>query len=121
MGTTPSQVHGTLEYVVSRALLEGKTGDTTVYVAMVDFETPHEEPLFGRGRARENADDLVLKVTISTEWVTRDDVAAIIETNLDDEDDMASQPGDEEENEDGRETEPTGEAKSTPNKAKKGH
>lgn len=109
MGTTPSQVHGTLEYVVSRALLEGKTGDTTVYVAMVDFETPGEEQMF-----TEDAEDLVLKITISTDWVSRDEVAEIIETTLDDE-----EPEDGEQD-DGEPEEGRKASRST-NKAKKGH
>ena len=71
-----STAHGVLEYLISRAMLQGKTGTSTVTVRMTDYEDLLEGPQF-----TEDAEDLVLKITMTTEWdgydPTKDDVDII--------------------------------------------
>lgn len=58
-----SNVHAVLDYVVSKALLEGRIGRSTVSVPLVDLVNEGEGH-----RLSADGDDLVLKVEIKTSW-----------------------------------------------------
>jgi hypothetical protein len=62
---------------MSRASLEGKTGTSVINIPLAEL-TDAEGPIF-----TEDADDMMLKVTITTEWVDADDVDALFESNYD--------------------------------------
>lgn len=62
-GQASSTAHSTLQYMISRALLQGKTGKTVLEIPMTDLMTKYEGPSLEPG-----AQDLVLRVTINTEW-----------------------------------------------------
>lgn len=61
--------HSVLHYAVTKALMEGITGKTKVCIPLKDVEDPYEDV----GIA-EDGQDLVLQVTIITEWDTNQDL-----------------------------------------------
>jgi hypothetical protein len=69
-------LHSLLHYALTRAALEGKVGSSVIHVALPEL-TDAEGPVF-----TEDADEVMLKVTITTEWVDADDVGDIFESNL---------------------------------------
>ena len=58
-----SMAHSVLHYAVTKALMEGVTGKTKVYIPLNDVEDKYEDV----GIA-EDGQDLVLGVTIITDW-----------------------------------------------------
>lgn len=63
-GQDTNTVHSALEYVISRAFLEGKVGSIALTLPMSDIMDQHEGPKF-QNEALGN----VLKISITTEWV----------------------------------------------------
>lgn len=62
-GTSSANIHGVLDYAISKALLEGIVGKTSLKVYLSDLVN------FGEGINLASAgEDLVLKVQIETSW-----------------------------------------------------
>jgi hypothetical protein len=89
---TPATLHAAIEYIITKAVLEGKTGDTIIHVPLTDFAQSEEGPKF-----TEDAAELVLRIDLTTSWENTDDVEDLIVTNLDEEED---EEGEEEDGED---------------------
>ena len=64
-GQITSGAHSALEYIISKALLEGKVGRTTLEIPMTDIFTEYEGPKFSPESAA-----LVLKLVIDSSWST---------------------------------------------------
>jgi hypothetical protein len=79
-GEQSSTAHGVLDYLISRAVLEGKTGASTLSIPLSDFVQEFEGPKFS-----DDVDGLVLQVKIITSWDTSELDETIIET-IEDED-----------------------------------
>jgi len=62
-GQISSSVHSALEYIISKAMLEGKVGETTLEIPMTDMISAYEGPRFKAESA-----SLVLKLQIKTSW-----------------------------------------------------
>lgn len=62
-GQDTSAAHSALEYIISKAMLEGKTGKTTLQIPMTDLFNQYEGPKFVSEAA-----SLVLKLEINTSW-----------------------------------------------------
>lgn len=113
MRITPDVIHSALEYIISRAILEGKIGESVISIPLTNFETPHESFKF-----TDDAQDLALKLTIQTDWISAEEAEELIETNLDEEE----QEDGEEELFDAEDAEDTrGESSRSSNKNKKSH
>lgn len=85
-GQYTSNAHAILDYLISQAVLSGKTGETKLSIPMTDFMSEHEGVKF-----TDDASDVVLTVTITTNWDANDDVEELI-TNMveEDEDDFGN-------------------------------
>lgn len=62
-GSTAHAAHSVLEYMISRATLEGKIGTTSITLLLEDLLSDVEGP-----RVSEEGEGIGLKVTVSTEW-----------------------------------------------------
>jgi hypothetical protein len=62
-GKASSAAHSVLQYVITKALLEGKTYSTNVKIPITDIVDEYEEIDIAP-----DAKDLVLVVNISSEW-----------------------------------------------------
>jgi hypothetical protein len=62
-GQDTSAAHSALQYIISKAMLEGKTGKTTLEIPMTDMYNEFEGPRFTN-----EATALVLKLEIVTSW-----------------------------------------------------
>lgn len=62
-GQDTSAAHSALQYIISKAMLEGKTGKTTLQIPMTDLFSTYEGPRF----VAESA-SLVLKLEIVSSW-----------------------------------------------------
>lgn len=119
MKVCPSVIHSTVEYLVSRAILEGKIGSSSICIPLADFQTPHEELEFS-----EDAHEIILKLNISTEWTSADEIDELLETNLNEEegsDDGFAESEDDGATGDSEQEEQRGKAKGTSSKNKKSH
>lgn len=89
-----SDAHALLQIMISRAILEGRIGDASINIPFIEIADPYEGV-----KVTEDAMDLVLKVTIITEWEDIEDTDSKIETNFadtDEEIDYADVTGEEE-------------------------
>lgn len=64
-GRASSAAHSVLQYVITRALLEGKTCSTRVKVPMTDIVDEYEDI-----QVAPEGEDVVLVVDIATSWDT---------------------------------------------------
>lgn len=85
-GQHTNTAHGVLGYLISRAVLEGKIGDSTLSIPMTDFITEFEGIKF-----TEDITDLVLKIKIITSWDSADGEA--LEINVEDDDEIEEPNG----------------------------
>lgn len=76
-GQHTNTAHGVLSYLISRAVLEGKTGESILKIPLTDFMNEFEGVQF-----TDDAVDIVLEVKITTSW--NDGHEADLETKLDD-------------------------------------
>ena len=67
-GQITSSAHSALQYIISKAMLEGKIGTTTIEIPMTDLYTAHEGPAFNP-----EASGLVLRLKITTTWEQGDE------------------------------------------------
>ena len=86
-----ADAHSLLQYLISRAILEGKVGEASINIPFVEIAHPYEGI-----KITEDALDLVVKVRISTEWTEIEDVKEIVETNFNEEYEDALDAGEEE-------------------------
>jgi hypothetical protein len=64
-GQDTSAAHSALQYIISKALLEGKIGQTILEIPMIDLFTEFEGPKFVPESAA-----LVLRLEINTSWTS---------------------------------------------------
>lgn len=87
-----SDAHALLQILISRAILEGRIGEATINIPFIEVADPYEGI-----KVTEDALDIVLKVTISTEWGDIEDSPTKIETSFEEEEnDYADDAGEEE-------------------------
>lgn len=84
-GQDASAAHSVLQYMISRALLQGKIGKTVVEIPMIDMTNKYEGP-----QVEMEALDLVLKVTINTEWSDGDPEGGLETDVLDDDEEIGA-------------------------------
>jgi len=65
-----AMAHNVLHYVMSKAMLEGKTGTTSVNIPLLELQKEYEEMNLSDGDR-----ELVLRVTIKTEWDEGDELS----------------------------------------------
>lgn len=65
-------IHAVLDYVVSKALLQGKVGQSQVYVQLTDLIKYGDIP----NELKSNP-NFVLKVLVKTEWVTQEEFSGV--------------------------------------------
>ena len=68
-GQDNSNVHAALQYLISKAIMQGKLGKSTMYIPLTDFMQSFEGLQF-----EPEASDLILKINMSTEWANEDDI-----------------------------------------------
>lgn len=74
-GQHTNTAHGVLSYLISRAVLEGKIGESVLKIPLTDFMNEFEGVKF-----TDDAVDIVLEVRIQTSWDSGSEVE--LETNL---------------------------------------
>ena len=79
-GQDTSAIHSALQYMISRALLQGKIGKTVLELPIIDMINRYEGP-----QLETDALDLVLRITINTEWAEGDPDGALTTDILDEE------------------------------------
>jgi hypothetical protein len=72
-GNSAAAVHAVLEYAITKAVLQGKTGDTIVTLPVKDLVAPEE------GVDLPDAEGLALQVTITTEWTSDEEALEIVD------------------------------------------
>ena len=100
--------HSVLHHIMSRAVLEGKTGVMVMYIPLLELEEALEGLVFA-----EDASDLVLKISIQTSWEAADDVEEVLISNFNGEEDEEVSGHDEGEQETDVGTGAKGQAKRT--------
>lgn len=71
-GKFASDAHTVLQYLISKAMLEGRLGQSVAIIPMTDMVSPYEGPI-----VPPDILDLVLKINISTEWISSEDALEI--------------------------------------------
>jgi len=75
-----SSAHAVLNYMISRAQLQGKTGTSIVSIPMSDMES-----VFSEGpKLSDDGRDVVLNVTIITKWAASKENGTTVEVDEDD-------------------------------------
>ncbi len=87
-GEHSSTAHSVLDYLISRAVLEGKVGESTLQVPLSDFVTEFEGPKFS-----DDVDGLVLRVKIITSWDTSELAEPVIEDFIEEDPDNEDENG----------------------------
>lgn len=84
-----NDAHMLLQYLISKAVFEGRTGSATINIPLLDFVDPYDGVEFTN-----DALDLVLKVKITTSYDSVDAVQELIESDMDDDLDLDELTGD---------------------------
>lgn len=78
--------HSVLNYIITRAMIQGKTGATEIMLPLDQMIQETEGAKY-----YPDASDLVLKVTITTEWVAGNQADVVVE--MDDESEEGEEHG----------------------------
>jgi len=71
-----ADAHALLHYLICRAALEGNIGTAAIHVPLTEI-TDVEGPTFTA-----DADNVVLKISVTTSWEAADDVEELFESDL---------------------------------------
>jgi hypothetical protein len=74
MSKTSASIHAVLNYIITRAVMNGKVGITEVKLPLIELSDSEANFKFDKSVA-----DLALKVTIKTEWVEGNETLITIE------------------------------------------
>lgn len=65
--------HSVLNYIITRAVLHGKVGSTTLKLRLADLV----DPLEGIELTEDAGQDIILRIKIETDWTTGDEEVVV--------------------------------------------